>query len=74
MEQVQHRKGSEMGKQLLLVNGATGRTVLKDSDSYAKEDGPEGGEMRGREEQPGRLWVKKQYQPSIRTKEKQDKT
>lgn len=48
MEQVQHRKGSEMGKQLLLVNGATGRTVLKDSDSYAKEDGPRGGEMRGR--------------------------
>ena len=33
MEQVQHRKGSEMGKQLLLMNGATGRTVVKDSDS-----------------------------------------
>ena len=30
MEQVQHRKGSEMGKQLLLVNRATGRTMLKD--------------------------------------------
>ena len=38
MEQVQHRKGSKMGKQLLMMNGTTGRTVVKDSDSYAKED------------------------------------
>lgn len=38
-----------MGKHLLMINGATGRTVLKDSDSYARENGPEGGEMGGRE-------------------------
>lgn len=32
-----------------MINGATGRTVLKDSDSYARENGPDGGEMGGRE-------------------------
>ena len=38
-----------MEKQLMMMNGATGRTVLKDSDTYAREDGPEGGEIGGRE-------------------------
>lgn len=33
-------KALEMGKQLLLVNGATGRTVLKDSDHMPRRMDP----------------------------------